>query len=458
MGYLFETDDDAVLIGQPSQLDNIFAGGAAITWWMRLNSFGIGTLFGRVANKASSTGTDDGWAIQVNGSLAPVDSIRFARSFSTSDGTWQTPSASLLIGVWYHCAVIYNDITSSNDPIIMINGVVQTLDETTTPLGTPTTDAAQDLLLGNFFDLNRTFDGDLSDIRFFSGTIPTSLVQTIYASQGADAHVDHLARWPMYGVPGRTPSNLFKDSTTNEIGAAGAITSTVPTKQVDGDKLIMIVASSGDGSGVAENMFEPEGWTHVNVGATDAPATVSTPSVWVYERNSGASEPATYVVSGNQTTTKIVHMLAVENLGDVDVSGTLNTGTSADPLSPSVTAAGNAYCLRIAITDDDEVQAASVHEFVPPGINGREVDEDTGTGNGVSLGTADEMVSAGATGTRTWNPVASEEWAALTITWDGGDGLEPAAVRDTGPFGFNGDVYGSPVVAPDQLKRRRRNS
>ena len=96
-------------------------------------------------------------------------------------------------------------------------------------------------------------------------------------------------------------------------------------------------------------------------------------------------------------------------------------------------------------------------EFLPPGVNGREVDESTvGAGNGCSLAVADEMVSAGSTGTKTWNPVGSEQWGCLTITWDGGAGVEPAAVRDVGPDGLDGDIYGSVHVVGDILKRRRR--
>jgi hypothetical protein len=58
--------------------------------------------------------------------------------------------------------VSYDQGSTSNDAVICINGVSQTITEATTPVGTVASDAAYDLILGNSSDAIRYLNGKIA--------------------------------------------------------------------------------------------------------------------------------------------------------------------------------------------------------------------------------------------------------------------------------------------------------
>lgn len=107
-----------------------------IAFWYRKDSGGASThtLFGKASNTA--------WQFAAGSST-----FFFAHGFSTANGVWTSATATS-IGALVHIVVTYNNSSVSNDPDLFFNGALDTETETTTPVGTTTGDAANDLKCG----------------------------------------------------------------------------------------------------------------------------------------------------------------------------------------------------------------------------------------------------------------------------------------------------------------------
>ena len=128
--------------------------------------------------------------IFVDGYDASRHCLDFIQHFSDVNGLWRTPTDSIITDQWYHVAVIYDGSSTTNDPIVYINGVSQTLNEVDTPSGTALSDAENVLLIGK--RLNdpggeyggyRAFDGIIDEVRISSGVRSAGWVSTEFNNQ-----------------------------------------------------------------------------------------------------------------------------------------------------------------------------------------------------------------------------------------------------------------------------------
>jgi hypothetical protein len=179
----YDGSDDYVDVGSGSSLDDAFAGGGTISAWIYPQGWG-GSGYGRVADKATTAGYHtNGWAFMVDNS-AIAEGLRFARGFSTTRGGWDTPDNSIDLNTWQYVVTTYNEDSTSNDPIIYINGVAQTLTEGYTPAGTAQADTASNMRIGNWGGgTNRTFDGILDEIRLSTNVRSAGWIVTEYNNQ-----------------------------------------------------------------------------------------------------------------------------------------------------------------------------------------------------------------------------------------------------------------------------------
>lgn len=164
----FNGSDSSLNLGSDSSLDDVFAGAGTISTWINLSSWGEGG-YGRIADKASTTfggaGNGDGWDLQVSGSGGNGRLI-FEHGFSGNWGDWRTSMGTLTLNSWHHVAVVYDNTSASNDPLIYIDGVLQSTTENRTPTGTARSDAGQDLVVGNHSQGSvRTLDGLVDEFR-----------------------------------------------------------------------------------------------------------------------------------------------------------------------------------------------------------------------------------------------------------------------------------------------------
>ncbi|MCZ6868102.1 MAG: hypothetical protein O7G84_01200 [Gammaproteobacteria bacterium] len=430
----------------PAAFDNIWDGGATLSCWVLLDSFGVSEGPRLLSKTGALASNDAGWVVSL---IDAGGGFALQYGFSGDDGGWWPNAQALTIDVWMHLVLTYNADSASNNPIFYVDGVAETTTEFGTPTGTRESDADSNMLIGNFDgDAQRCVDGQIEDLRLYNRILPPSEILDLFTLNGGDGIVDgRIFHLPLDGIVGHAGASEFASGTLDEVSSSTTLTMNVPTGTVEGDKLIIVIASGGNGS-TPENMTTPSGWTLVNSGNTDLPSSTNTSSVWVFERDAPASVPATYVVTGDLTTDKTGTMIRAPRVGALDVSSSINTGTSSSPVASSITAGGDAYCLRICVMDGDVLPTYDV-DMIPEGVNRRA----TAAGSDVLLAVADEMVSSGSTGTATFAPTGSDEWGCLTITFDAPSGDEPGELRDIGPNGLHLDFSGTAPVAETELEQ-----
>ena len=145
--------------------------------WIRLNSFGEGNL-GRIVDKRQSAAQV--LLFYVDGRTATDNQLVFDRNFDITSGSWTTPTDSILANRWYHVAATYNDTSITNDPVIYINGVAQSLGEVS-PDGTAQTNT-DNYLIGNRGAIDRTFDGSIDEFRIYNRILTAAEVLQLYTA------------------------------------------------------------------------------------------------------------------------------------------------------------------------------------------------------------------------------------------------------------------------------------
>jgi hypothetical protein len=179
-GLDFDGINDVVDLGSASNLEDIFDGGGTAAAWIYPVGWGEGGA-GRIFSKQDAiAGNHSGWELSTYGS---VNSLIFQRGFSSTIGTWVTPTNAISLNTWQHVAVVYDGSSDSNEPTFYINGVLQTATEIwDPPSGSPKSDAGMKLSLGNVFvDTGRTFDGIIDDARIYNRVLDSGEIAQIHA-------------------------------------------------------------------------------------------------------------------------------------------------------------------------------------------------------------------------------------------------------------------------------------
>ena len=207
-GINFDGSDDYVDAGSASSLDNISV--KTLEAWIYPESLGesnIGKIFSKIG-----TGF---WQVQMNGETA----INFHHSFSGTDGSWQTSTGTVPLNTWSHIAITYDRTSTSNVPIIYINGVSQTVTVGTTPTGTADDDSAGSLLFGSKSDTTESFDGTIDQIRVFNYARSAAQVAWDYNKGGP------VGYWKMDECQGTVANDASGNNNPGTIsGGAGGTT------------------------------------------------------------------------------------------------------------------------------------------------------------------------------------------------------------------------------------------
>lgn len=456
----FDGNNDVLNSFDAAAFDDLFTGGGSLMAWIRPESYGEAD-FGRIFNKSLTNTGAGGWSWFLDGS--GNNRMRLIHAHSTTFGDWVTPTNSIPLNAWRHVAVTYDKGAVGNDPIFYINGVAQTLTELAAPVGTATSDAPEPFTIGNLRpnDTIRAFFGRFADARVYDRILSATEIEAVYTARGNDAILGGLiGRWPLDDeAPLISGGDLYSAGSTVTGASSTTVTVPVPIEHRNGDTMILVIASEGNTSGTPETITTPAGWTKINTGQTNLPATASTPSVHLYRRTA-SSEPANYVVTGNQTAVKLGTILVFKRIpATQDVISTINTGTSAAPVAPSISPSAAAVLITVCVCDDDDIVPESSVNF-PATVNGRKSFEVGGVSpNGCGLLIATELVNAGATGTRTFALAASEEWGCLSVAFIAGKGQTNKYVKDVSGTSSQAFVQSAPRFRQDEtlgIKRRRR--
>jgi len=183
----FNGVDAVVSIASPIAIDNIFAGGGGtITAWIKPRT--IGESFGRIIDRASTELSADGYSFLTQTPANPR--IRFTRGWTGGIAGWNAPTDSITLNVWQHVAVTYDEGSTANDPAMYVNAISQSISETDgVPSGSPESDAAEDLTIGNYTATTRTFDGLIDDVRLYDRILTSQEIKLVF---------NQSTRWDLY--------------------------------------------------------------------------------------------------------------------------------------------------------------------------------------------------------------------------------------------------------------------
>jgi len=98
----------------------------------------------------------------------------FDNNGSINAGVWTSPTGTLtgLENAWHHVAMVYDDSSIGNDPVLYLDGVSLTLHEADTPEGTPSDYSGANLLIGNLnvvgSELQYAYNGFIKDARIYN--------------------------------------------------------------------------------------------------------------------------------------------------------------------------------------------------------------------------------------------------------------------------------------------------
>lgn len=147
-------------------------------WYYKNGAGGLGNA--RIFDKQ---GASPGDTILRNANA--TSGIRYSRSFSTTGGLWETTDAeAFATGKWIHIVQTHDATSTSNNPVIYINGRLATVSTITAPVGTATQGTGT-LSIGNRSTLGVDWDGALDDPAWWTGVILTAAeARALY--QGAD--------------------------------------------------------------------------------------------------------------------------------------------------------------------------------------------------------------------------------------------------------------------------------
>lgn len=159
----------------------------AISYLSRMNQMSISLwtkrfdMGGSLVRNLASNGAA-GYKLSVDGT---ANRISFTQVQDTTAGTWVTPASGITYSGLYHI-VLTRDTSSSatTDPHIYINGVDQTLTETSTPVGTVTDDTLQSFIVSQSGSWC-----EMQDVRVYSGILSSSDVTDLYNGGVPDVYV-----------------------------------------------------------------------------------------------------------------------------------------------------------------------------------------------------------------------------------------------------------------------------
>ncbi len=137
MAYSFDGVDDSIDFGSDASVD-AFSSRTVCAWVQRTAGLAQHFVMGKDRYGAN-------WGFGFEDVLD--NKLSFIRNWSGSNAKWRG-STAIVSGDMVHIAVTYSDSSTSNDPIIYLNGVLETVSEEVAPAGSANSDATPTLRAG----------------------------------------------------------------------------------------------------------------------------------------------------------------------------------------------------------------------------------------------------------------------------------------------------------------------
>lgn len=96
--------------------------------------------------------------------------LRFSPIFSTTAGVWITTNNVLTIGALHKIMLVYDGGNVANQPVLYVNGSSVPLTVTTAPVGTYRAGTSTDMYIGDAFIAAISPNGNIDDLRIYSGS------------------------------------------------------------------------------------------------------------------------------------------------------------------------------------------------------------------------------------------------------------------------------------------------
>jgi|GEM_PF-1211474 len=387
----FDGSDDHLDLTSDAELDDVFVGGATVVAWFRPTSWG-GNGYGRIFDKSSSaSSTGAGWAIRLN---KDNGGLNFGQGFTGGRGWWKFAQSSINFNAWHHIALAYDASSTTNDPIVYLDGSPVTVTRVDTPSGDVRSDAAINLRLGNHASgTSNGFKGKIDDARIYNRMLDAAEIAEL-AAGGAGP--------PTSGVS-------FEEFTEAKLTSNGTSFSIAkPPGTAANDLLVMAVSTDGNTS---TTLSPPAGWTQVDLGQSGSAVTFG-----VWWKLAGASEAANYQCtwSGSERAYGWIMRFTGHDPADPIDTWSAAGGSGSSPTStPVISSLDNAMIVRMGGFDDDDITIDA------PGLSGHTgiTMDETGT-KGSTSGGAGYVIqpTAGNSGGSSFSLTASEQYRTVTIS------------------------------------------
>jgi|GEM_PF-3102911 len=320
----------------------------------------------------------------------------FVHNFSGGNGKWSFPQFST--NSWHHIAIVYDKQSALNDPEIYVDGILQTINEITTPSGSASTDSGFNLRLSKSESTLGYVDGLIDDFQIYGrGFTPEEIIR-LFQNPGKIINARGLIAWFRFDKLEDTDSNAafdnvrdysgnlnngvlnFGSSLSNSIvnsdllnsidGVTGTcniqITSTNPSGPSDvTNKSLTVNVSNANGLSGSDT-------TTINLSRNRAPQNPVILSATISGSDAGTNSP--YVVKDGQTllinfsssdldTQDMITLSTptIPSVGTFTVGSTNNPGTATYTLTPSSSQVG--MTIAFTVRSQDNYSAVSAQDL-----------------------------------------------------------------------------------------------
>ncbi|MBI2232362.1 MAG: DUF2341 domain-containing protein [Candidatus Aenigmarchaeota archaeon] len=176
----FDGADDGINVTQNAVINNLKQ--FSLVAWVNADTYGESS-FGRIMDKQS-------WLLFVgNTNSTTKQTTRMNIDFATNDGFYNAANNTMRTNSWQHTVVTYNvSAAATTNATFYRNGsLIATFRDGVLPSGAYVSDAAFNLVIGNSdapgSSLARTFDGKMTEVRIYNGTLNPDQIKTEYNNQ-----------------------------------------------------------------------------------------------------------------------------------------------------------------------------------------------------------------------------------------------------------------------------------
>ena len=173
-----------------------------ISAWIAPNSVGEGN-FGTILSKETTTNN-------FHFRFTVGNNLRFFAKWTGTDGEWGTPIPSLTPdGSWHHVVLTYKAVAGKT-PNIYIDGIDQSLTQTSGPTTGSEDFSSNPYIIGNRSNETRTFDGLIDDVYVFNRVFNTAEIWSLYTDPFLEFDRRPFTVMPIAAAGGRIMSSLAR--------------------------------------------------------------------------------------------------------------------------------------------------------------------------------------------------------------------------------------------------------